>query len=175
MTVLSPPISVEAYAMLPDEGPRTEFIDGEVIELATGNFMHTLLRDEALFALKGLGSGVAAVEVEFRTSANRVRRADVVWYALGRLTAEDLRRNILPAPDLVVEVVSPNDTADEVRNKVHEYLDAGVNTVWLLYSARREADVWSADGTMKVVTQDLTAECLPGVSIPLGTLHRTSL
>lgn len=36
-------------------------------------------------------------------------------------------------PDLVVEVVSPSNLAEEVPTKVREYFEAGVRRVWVLY------------------------------------------
>jgi hypothetical protein len=131
MPVVSSAMTVEEYALLPDDGSRTEFIDGVVVELESGNLLHTLVRDQTQIVLDRLGFGVAAAEVEFRTAA-------------------------------------------EIRDKVHEYLDSGVTCVWLLYTNRREADIWSAGG-VTVVTGILSADCLPGVSIPLETLYRTNL
>ncbi len=68
--------------------------------------------------------------VEFRTA---MRRADAVGFAPGRPAEFDLSRNILPVPDLAVEIVSRTDLATEVRAKVREYLQAGVTSVWMIY------------------------------------------
>lgn len=91
---------IEQYEQLPDTGVRTELVDGEVIELAMGNLLHTLVRDRTARELDGACKGVAAAEVEFRTTGNRVRRADAVWFAAGRLIQSDWTRSILPVPDL---------------------------------------------------------------------------
>jgi Uma2 family endonuclease len=160
-------LTVEQYEQLPDIGVRTELVDGEVIELATGNFLHTLVRDETRSALHSLGTGIAGAEVEFRTIDNRIRRADAAWFSSGRLVHSDLSRSILPVPDLVVEVVSPNDLAAAIRDKVHEYLDAGVTSVWIIYLNTREADIWNRGRGLTAVSDNLTADCLPGVAIPL--------
>ena len=84
-------------------------------ELATGNLLHTFVRDRSLIALDALGTGFAGTEVEFRTTNGRVRRADAVWFAPGRLVESDWTRNILPVPDLAVEVVSPTDQAEPLQ------------------------------------------------------------
>lgn len=161
-------MTIEQYEQLPDTGVRTELVDGEVIELAMGNLLHTLVRDRTARELDGACKGVAAAEVEFRTIGNRVRRADAVWFAAGRLIQSDWTRSILPVPDLVVEVVSPSDRAAEVRQKVHEYLDAGVNSVWVIYAESREADVWNRGHGPAIAGVDtVTADCLPGFSLPL--------
>ena len=45
------------------------------------------------------------------------------------------------APDLAVEVVSPNDTAAAVDGKVKEYFDAGTRLVWVVYPGTRSVTV----------------------------------
>jgi Uma2 family endonuclease len=160
-------LTVEQYEQLPDTGVRTELVDGEVIELATGNLLHNVVRDQSMIALDRLGTGLAVNEVEFRTIEGHVRRADTAWFAPGRIVHSDLSRSILPVPDLAVEVVSPNDRATEVREKVHEYLDAGVTTVWVIYLQRREADIWNRGRTATAGVDTLTADCLPGFSLPV--------
>lgn len=45
------------------------------------------------------------------------------------------------APDLAVEVVSPNDTAEEVDAKVMEWLNAGVPLVWVVSPGVRKVRV----------------------------------
>ena len=50
------------------------------------------------------------------------------------------------APDLAVEVASPNDLGRELRVKVEEYLRAGVRLVWLVDPETRSIEVVRADG-----------------------------
>ena len=161
-------VTVDDYEQLPDTGVRTELVDGAVIELSMGNLLHTWVRDWTTMALHQFGTGFAGSEVEFRTTGERIRRADAVWFAPGRIVESDWSRSILPVPDLVVEVVSPNDHAAEMRRKVHEYLDAGVTTVWVIFLESREADVWNRRHRTAIAGVDtLTADSLPGFSLPL--------
>ncbi len=66
-------LTIEQYEQLPDTGVRTELVDGEVIELATGVLLHDLVRDNVRSLVHGLDGGCAAVEREFRTLPDRVR------------------------------------------------------------------------------------------------------
>ena len=168
-------LTIEQYEQLSDTGVRTELVDGEVIELSMGNLLHMFVRDETRAVLRGLGQGFAGTEAEFRTIDNRVRRADAVWFAPGRLVESDWTRSVLPVPDLVVEVVSPNDLAAEVRAKVREYLEAGVTTVWIIYLESREADIWNRGRGISAVNDNLTADCLPGVTIQLERIFPQTL
>ena len=159
-------LTIEQYEQLPDTGVRTELVDGEVVELATGTLLQKLVRDRTMISLDQIGAGLAAVEGEFRTSGERVRRADVVWFAAGRLVTADLNRNLLPAPDLAVEVISPKDYEVEVRERIHEYLDAGVNTVWVIYPANREADIWNRGRTASAGVDTLDRRLSAGLFAP---------
>ncbi|PYO96677.1 MAG: hypothetical protein DMD61_13770 [Gemmatimonadetes bacterium] len=51
------------------------------------------------------------------------------------------------APDLVVEVLSPDDRPGEVLAKVADWLSAGTGLVWVVDGARRCARVYRADGS----------------------------
>ena len=57
-----------------------------------------------------------------------------------RLEGIDLERVPLPiAPDLAIEIVSKNDRADDLNLKVSQYLQAGVQAVWLFYPSTQLA------------------------------------
>jgi Uma2 family endonuclease len=55
------------------------------------------------------------------------------------------------APDLVVEIVSPDDRRGQLLAKVGQWLDAGVKLVWVIDPARREAHVHRPDGSLTVI------------------------
>ena len=62
-----------------------------------------------------------------------MRAPDVSFVAVARLASEKVWRGAVDqAPDLAVEVVSPNDTDREVADKVQQYLEAGVQRVWVV-------------------------------------------
>jgi Uma2 family endonuclease len=78
-------------------------------------------------------------------------------------------------PALVVEVVSPGDTAEEVQEKVHEHLGAGVRLVWVVYPSTRTLRVHrprsATAGSGSDLSEDdvITGEdVLPGFSCPVG-------
>jgi Uma2 family endonuclease len=45
-------------------------------------------------------------------------------------------------PDIVAEVVSPTDPADELIAKVREYLRGGVRLVWIVYPLAQEVHAY---------------------------------
>jgi len=85
----------------------------------------------------------------------RVRRPDVMFigrdrYPLGKLTEGYLRE----VPDLVVEVVSPNDLATEVDRKVAEYIEAGVRLIWVINPEARIVRVHRGDRSAAWLNED---------------------
>ena len=58
------------------------------------------------------------------------------------------------APDLVAEVLSPDDRPAEVLTKVADWLGAGTRLVWVIHPPRSVARVHRADGTVSVLAQD---------------------
>jgi Uma2 family endonuclease len=53
------------------------------------------------------------------------------------------RKPLMLVPDLVVEVVSPTDKADEINEKIDAYLEDGVKLIWILYPTSRKAVVYA--------------------------------
>lgn len=105
---------------------------------------------------------------------NLVRKPDVSFVRHGRLPGEQPPRGhcAIP-PDLAVEVVSPNDEAEEVEEKLSEYLGAGVALVWVAYPRTRTVYVYRRDGTANRLTeaQELSGEdVVPGFSCPVRDL-----
>jgi Uma2 family endonuclease len=76
-------------------------------------------------------------------------------------------------PVLVVEILSPNDTVEEVNEKVDDYLDAGVALVWVIDPHRRTITICRPDAEPELVnaSQELTADPhLPGFRVPAARL-----
>jgi Uma2 family endonuclease len=56
------------------------------------------------------------------------------------------RRSSPPPPFLVVEVLSPDDRASEVQEKIDDYLCFGVPCVWLIDPRLRRGWVYTGEG-----------------------------
>jgi Uma2 family endonuclease len=76
-------------------------------------------------------------------------------------------------PDLVVEVISPNDLAESVQGKVKEYLAGGVPLVWVFYPELGWALAYESPTAVRGFTADQELDggpVLPGFVIPLRQL-----
>ena len=74
------------------------------------------------------------------------------------------------APDLAVEVVSPNDTAEDLEEKLGDYRTAGVPLIWVIYPELRKVRIIRRDGSASELKEDdmLSGEdVIPGFRCPL--------
>ncbi len=83
----------------------------------------------------------------------KVRKPDVSFIRADRLSVADEPEGWATlAPDLAVEVVSPNDLFEAVAIKVNEYLGAGVRLVWVIDTATEKVYVYRHDGRGEILT-----------------------
>lgn len=94
-----------------------------------------------------------------------VRAPDVAFVRRDRLPDPASRAFVELAPDLVVEVLSPDDRPGETLAKVGDWLQAGARLVWVIDPERRVARVYRADGSALDLSEEgvLSGEdVLPG-------------
>ena len=175
-------LTVEEYVALDEpEGVRYELTEGELIVTPSASYFHNEIRDElnarlrAFVKSRKLGGVIS--EMDFKLVGETVRRPDVAFICADRLQGVNLHRVPLPvAPDLVIEIVSQTDRADDLLLKVSQYLAAGTKAVWLFYPNPRlayrylpdrlEPDVRSAEACHAFEESKL----LPGFSLVLAEI-----
>lgn len=181
MTVQEKLMTAEDLWELPQvEGVRYELSEGVLIEMAGGTGgLHGVLeariaRHLANFVEEnGLGyvTGASGSYILAR-NPDVVRIPDAAFVAKTRMP-KPIPEKFLPlAPDLAVEIVSPNDSALEVRQKVREYLKYGVQLVWVIYPDLQTVDSYSAQGT-QTLSDDAVLDggaVLPNFHLPLSVL-----
>lgn len=116
--------------------------------------------DNTGFLLPGLG--------------DTVRSPDTAFVRAGRLPAAGIGPGWVPvAPDLVVEVLSPTETAVELEDKLRDYRSAGTQLVWVVDPAKREVAVRAVDMPERRLSQTDTldgGDQLPGFTLPVARL-----
>lgn len=136
------PTTAEELFMWPDDDPG-EIVDGVfvpkypdgvvtgtsvahgIITIEIGSLLRAHVKQHRLGRVLGAGSAT-----RLRRAPDLVRCPDAMFVAAARF-AGGIPHGILEgAPDLAVEVWSPNDRPGEVGRKVAEYLTYGVRAVW---------------------------------------------
>jgi Uma2 family endonuclease len=100
-----------------------------------------------------------------------VRKPDVSFVRFGRFPGGALPKGWAKiAPDLVVEVVSPNETVYELDDKLDDYQRVGVPLIWVINPKSRTATIYRSDGLRRYIHEDdelLGEEVVPGFRCPL--------
>ena len=148
-------VTPEELLAMPDGG-HYELIDGELRERSVSFLSNIVAAEcdhrscETTVASTNLG-WILASELGYRCfpwKPRRIRRADVSFFRADRVSKERLSEGFCTiAPDLAVEVVSPNDFIEELDEKVEEYLRAGVKLVWVVHPRVKAVQVFRADGS----------------------------
>lgn len=143
-------------------GEHFELVDGQLVERNV-SFQSSYVGGQLLSRLvvhcKPAGLGwVLPNDLGYQCFADapgKVRRADVSFIAADRIAADEIPGGFCRiAPDLAVEVTSPNDLMKEVFTKVSEYLSAGVKLVWVIDSETGRTLVFHADGRGAILTRE---------------------
>ena len=146
-------------------GAESDFIAANLLAL-----LHQVVRPAGLGYVFGSQTSIRC----FPGRPRLVRKPDVCFVARGRFPNEAIPKGeILLPPDLAVEVVSPNDTYEEVEVKVNEYLGAGIRLVWVISPTCKTVVVRRPDKTAALLdaTDTLTGESVvPGFSCPVEEL-----
>jgi Uma2 family endonuclease len=131
-------VTAEELERFPDDDYRYELVEGRVIRMSPVGWRHGKVVARLLTMLANYVNqgkfGAAVTEVGFVLASNpdTVRAPDVAFVRQERIPAVDPRGFWRGAPDLAVEVLSPDDRASEVRDKVEAYLRYGVTLVLVI-------------------------------------------
>ncbi len=117
---------------------------------------------------------MAPCDVLIRLSPLRTRQPDVLYISKERLAQCSDKRDptpLLVAPELVVEIVSPNETKRRVADKIADYISIGVQECWLVNSDTETVEVLrlTKEGSQTVArynnTDVLTSQVLPDLQV----------
>jgi Uma2 family endonuclease len=156
-------ITGEELAGMGEIGP-SELIEGEIVPMSPTGDEHAGIEVNISTALQQfvrsnkLGK-VRAGEVGIYTRRNpdTVRGADVLFISNERYAQKQSASYLDVAPELIVEIMSPNDRWSDVTQKLREYFAIGVGLVWvvdpqarIVYAHRALTDVreFTAEDTL---------------------------
>ena len=171
-------LTIQQFDELPiKEGVLYEMNKGELVTMTEPMPRHNRVRDRIARRLGNFVEerklGEVFLETGYQLTPETVRIPDVSFVSVDRVREIDLDRRIQGAPALAIEVVSPTDLAEDLTQKVKQYLAAGAKAVWVVYPKPREVQVFRADGAIFVRRESETLEepeVLPGFALDLINL-----
>src|SRR5688572_13687037 len=130
-------LTADEFEKLPNDGKKYELVRGVLVEVCRPTGPHgeaqMVVGSHFFLYLKEHQIGRGTTESGFRLSSDTVRGPDVAFTSFERIEKFPTTGMIPAVPDLVVEIVSPEDKAGEIQDKVHQYLEAGTKIVWVFY------------------------------------------
>ncbi|MEX2091333.1 MAG: Uma2 family endonuclease [Pirellulales bacterium] len=166
---------------MPDNAYRLELVEGEIRQMSPGGGAHGYVGIELASRLadyvrcNNLGCVIGAeTGYLIQRDPDTVLAPDVSFIRKEKLAVTGIPETFYPeAPSLVVEVVSPNDTAEEVDDKLRRWLAAGVELGWVVYPKGRSVTVYRGLDDIRVLTESDTLDggsVIPGFTCRVGDL-----
>ncbi|HLO48169.1 MAG TPA: Uma2 family endonuclease [Kamptonema sp.] len=166
-------LSLEEFIAHPPD--RMEWVDGQLVEKTGMGFKHGLAQSKLATYWRNYQNssgqgGEVITEVLCRTQ-KQGRKPDVAYITPELIPTDNL--TIFPQSfPLIAEVVSPDDSAEELFAKAQEYLESGCQEVWLLFPEAKlilinDRQRWILFNSGEIVT---TQNILLGFSVAVNEL-----
>ncbi len=156
---------------------RMELVEGVIYEMPPAGGEHGEIAANLLITI---GTHIRQHELDHVTAAETgyilftnddgkdIVRAPDVGYISDERMPDRLPPKYIPLPpDLAIEIVSPNDGAEDIERKINEYLRAGVRMIVFVYPATRSVNVYKGSQSVRLSGDDMIDfdDVLPGFSL----------
>ena len=171
------------YVHLPENsGRRLELVNGEIREMVPtggehgevgGELFGLIWSHNRIHKLGRVTNAETGYVLTIREDNKAFVRAPDVGFVSLKRAPEPFASDFIPMPpDLAVEIVSPSDLAEEVEEKVRNYLQYGVQMVWLLYPATKSIMVRRRGAIVELNGDDTLSgeDVLPGFEVKVSDI-----
>ena len=141
-------MTVTEFEQIPNPpGGRYELYHGELVEVSFPKLPHVRAQRQLRRLLEHAAgdAGVVDKEIPYRPlPEHECWGADVAFVSRKRWDSFD--DYLMGAPELVIEVLSPSNTAAEMLDKRNTCLENGAREFWVVDTAHRQIEVSTPDG-----------------------------
>jgi Uma2 family endonuclease len=175
VTAVKRRLTEEEFLRLPDDGRKYELVEGEAREVPAG-VLHDAIVMRIGFLMYPSAQKVgflAASSAGFKMVTGNIRSPDVSLVLRERLPEGKPPQGFLEgAPDLAIEVLSPNEDWAELGRKLGEYFASGSKEVWLVDPEKHMVTVYKSLTEVRVFYADdeISTELLPSFRCKVSEL-----
>lgn len=151
-------MTIFEYQHLEERGHvRLELIHGNLVREPAPGGVHGVVLLDLLHALhehvraSGLGRVLVETGVRYPGEPETVRRPDIAFITAARLPPTPPLSFWEVVPDLVIEIVSPNDRWTVIQQKIEADIEAGVREVWIVDPRTRRLTIHTAAAAPRVL------------------------
>ena len=172
------PMTADELFQLPKDEARGELIQGVFYPAMPAGGRHGKIEARLAWLLgnvvqpSGLGTVMTGDPgIVLERGPDTVRAPDVAYFTPERLPPDADDTGFLDVvPDLLVEVVSPDDRATEVRKKAEMWTSFGARLVWVVWPETMAIDVYRPEESVVTLGAEDTLtgqDVLPEFSCPV--------
>lgn len=171
---LSSPLANESY----------EYFDGNLIQKMAPKFSHSRVTGQLFILLEEWNQDQGEVGIEWGIRLKRHGKdwcpiPDLLYISFEKLGDIDLEDDACPLPpELVIEIISPDQSFSDLIEKAEAYLKAGVNRVWLIDTQAKKITIFfpNSPPQTKQEEESLADDLLPGLQLtPLQIFQKAKL
>jgi Uma2 family endonuclease len=163
-------ISVNEY-LSTSYRPDCDYVDGELMERNVGEWDHSRLQGLLYGFLLGLESGLgilAVPEQRVQVKPTRYRVPDLCV-----VSTSAPREQILTHPPLLyIEILSKDDTMTAMYERIGDYLEFGVQCVWVVDPRTRRGWIFTSEG-MREAAGGVLEIADPAIRVRLADLFQS--
>ena len=166
-------LTIEEFFALPEGERPYELVDGQAIAKMSPKFFHSAVQGALIILLNSWSQEKGRIYPEWairlqRNNTDWVPIPDLSYVSYARLSADWILDEACPvAPELVVKIISPGQTFGDMTEKATDYLQAGVDRVWLVDTKSQSITVFYPDTLPKTFrgSSAITDDLLLGLEI----------
>ncbi|MEW5859050.1 MAG: Uma2 family endonuclease [Cyanobacteriota bacterium] len=151
-------LTLQEFLALPQGDVTYEFVDGQAVPKVSPKEFHSMLTFALTTLLTRWSKQQGRVRLEWAITLKRNGQdwapvPDVTYISYERLPASWKRNEACPVPpELVIEIISPDQTLKEFENKAKDYFDAGILRVWVVDPEAMNIRIFFPDGSSQLYT-----------------------
>jgi Uma2 family endonuclease len=166
-----------------DENPYFEIINGRIVMQRQKTVGASVLASRLAFELSRRGGANEAGYVVIRALFQLAKRPDLMrrpevafvsferWPRSRKMSMDAIEWDVIP--NLAVDIINPDDRAEETEARVADYFASGVELSWVLDPSHSEVRVSHSLSQVIVLSKNGTLDggkVLPGFQLPLKDL-----